>query len=316
MTRVSVIIAAYNSERSVGEALSSVFAQTYDDWEIVLADDCSGDRTAEIARDFGPRVTIVRTARNSGPAAARNLAAAHASGELLVPLDADDYWLPEFLEEQVNLFETSREGDETVGVIACNARLLGPDGKLSKRTYMELVPFPAELTLTRLLVSNPIFVSALIPKRLFDEVGGECGDVTPAEDWDLWIRVLERGRRVVVNREPLAVYRVTPGSLSSDRGALARAAQRVYVRALERGNLTRRQRRIVRRELRLQRATESVHKLVRRREERSRGTFLATVRALPVVALSIAEHPRRWPTYVRGLSRAHRSSALVRQEWQ
>ena len=152
----------------------------------------------------------------------------HAQGELLAPLDADDYWLPEFLERQVRLFDESRSRGRNTGIVACDAQLLAPDGTIASRTYMDEVRGPAELDLTQLLKANPIFVSALVPKKAYEEVGGEFAEVTPAEDWDLWIRLLERGYEVVVNRMPLAVYRVTPGSLSSDRAVLARAAQRIY----------------------------------------------------------------------------------------
>jgi teichuronic acid biosynthesis glycosyltransferase TuaG len=318
VTRVSVIIAAYNAEEFLDEALGSIFAQTYDDWEIVLADDCSSDRTAEIAGGYGHRVKVVQTSENSGPAAARNLAVANASGELLVPLDADDYWLSAFLQEQVRLYDASQGVDKPVGIVACDARLLGPDGTLSQRTYAELVPFPSALTLTKLLMSNPIFVSALIPRRIFEEVGGQCSDVdlAPVADWDLWIRVVERGYQAIANRRPLAVYRITPGSLSSDQLVLARASQRVYVRALERDNLTPLQRHVARRELRLQRATESVHEVLRRRAERDRGAFAAAVRALPTVALAIAQHPHRWPSYLWRLMGRTSSASPVRQEWR
>src|SRR4051794_12658650 len=106
MPRVSVVIPAFNAEEHIEEALRSVLSQTYGDWEIVVCDDCSIDGTAERVRRFGDRVTIVRTETNSGPAAARNLAIRHSSGELLALLDADDYWLPAYLERQVSLYDS------------------------------------------------------------------------------------------------------------------------------------------------------------------------------------------------------------------
>ena len=125
MPRVSVIIPAYNAERHLADALRSVEAQTYGDWEVVVADDASSDATAAIAESF-PRIALVRSATNVGPAGARNLAIEQSGGELLALLDSDDTWLPNYLEEQVCLYDESR--DAKVGIVACNARILGADG--------------------------------------------------------------------------------------------------------------------------------------------------------------------------------------------
>ena len=90
MPRVSVIIPAFNAEAHLAQALDSVVAQTRGDWEVVVGDDCSADRTREIAASFGARVKLASNPRNEGPAAARNLAISHSSGELLAFLDSDD----------------------------------------------------------------------------------------------------------------------------------------------------------------------------------------------------------------------------------
>src|ERR1044071_6895734 len=97
MPRVSVIMAAYNAQQYIAEALKSVEAQTYDDWEVVVCDDGSTDGTYGIASAFGERVRVVRHDLNSGPAAARNVAVRESNGELVAVLDADGYWLPSSL---------------------------------------------------------------------------------------------------------------------------------------------------------------------------------------------------------------------------
>src|SRR4051794_5959509 len=117
MPRVSVIIPAFNAERYLADALRSVRTQTYADWEVVVGDDGSTDRTVEIAAGFGERVKIVGAEKNAGPAAARNRAVAQASGELLALLDADDLWLPEFLEHQVTLFDETQGRYGDVGLV-------------------------------------------------------------------------------------------------------------------------------------------------------------------------------------------------------
>jgi glycosyltransferase involved in cell wall biosynthesis len=304
MPRVSVIIPAFNAEEHLEEALRSVRSQTYDDWEIVVCDDCSTDATAELALAFGDRLTLVRTETNSGPAVARNLAIAHSSGELLTLLDADDYLLPAYLERQVSLYDSYKTERGSVGIVACNAAVLRADG-LRAETYMDIVRCPREVTLLRLLQANLISPGALVPRRAVDEVGGFCPELSRTQDFDLWIRIVETGYRVVATREVLAVHRIRPESWSSDLGLAAHYSQMTYRRALERGNLTRRERRVARRELRRRRLIERVasgHCLSYRR----------TLRALPLVLLVVAEHPHRWRSLPRVLARGRNAISPLR----
>jgi teichuronic acid biosynthesis glycosyltransferase TuaG len=291
MPRVSVIVPAYNAEQHLPETLRSVESQTYRDWEVVLADDASTDATVDIAESFGPRVRVLRADRNAGPAAARNRAVGASSGELLAFLDADDVWLPEYLERQVSLYDASATVGP-VGIVACDARVLTTDG-LSARTYMDLTRFPPEVTLERLLGSNPIYVSAVVPRTLVEELGGFCEEILGTEDYDLWIRIVERGYRVVANREPLAVYRVGARSVSSRAGPMARALQTTFRRAIDRGNLTPRQRRIARRELRMSRAVEQVD-AIRDELRTGRRPYRRITRALPLLLRVAFEHPNSW----------------------
>ena len=158
------------------------------------------------------------------------------------------------------------------------------------------VRFPDDLTLDRLLQYNPIFVSVLAPRRVVDEVGGFCVDLSGTADYDLWIRILEAGYRVLATREPLAVYRIGSPSLSSDAQAMARDMQRTYRRALERGDLSPRARRIARRALRRQQLVEQISS--------SDGlSYRQALRALPLLLLVIAEHPRGWRSLPRLIAR-------------
>ena len=295
MPRVSIIIPAFNAETHLGETLRSVGAQTFDDWQVVLADDGSSDRTVEIAEGFGPRIKVVSGSANAGPATARNSAIGESSGELLAFLDADDYWLPDYLKEQVEAFDSAGGADARVGIVACNARVLGPNGFLAT-TYMDVVRFPDDITVSRLLQSNPIFVGAMSPRAVVEEAGGFCAEIFGTEDHDLWIRIVELGYRVIANRQPLAVYRAQPGSVSADAGSMARASQAVYRRALARGRLAPAERRLAKRELRRQRA-------VARITSADGVSYSRALRALPLLLLVAAEHPRGWRTLPRMLRR-------------
>lgn len=100
---VSVIIPAYNAEAFIGRTLESVLAQTYENIEVLVVDDGSRDRTAEIVASFAQKDSrvILLKQQNAGVAAARNLAIEKSRGEYIAPLDADDIWYPSKLDKQV-----------------------------------------------------------------------------------------------------------------------------------------------------------------------------------------------------------------------
>ena len=291
--RVSVIIPAYNSAGVLDEALRSVVEQTSDDWEVVVGDDASTDATEAVAREFGERVRVVRNERNLGPSAARNLAVEAAHGELLAFLDADDRWLPGYLAEQVAVYDRAASEGNDVGIVSCDALLEGTDGPI-EGTYGDRVPYPETLTLAQLLVDNPIFVSALVPRAAFEEAGGFSTECFGTEDRDLWIRLLELGYRAVFNPKPLAVYRLDEGSVSADTASMARNMQTVYRRALERGRLSGRERRVARRELRLLQLIEEVVEIEQQRASSGRLPLGKVLRAAPRAAVVAVTNPQRW----------------------
>src|SRR3954465_6482790 len=131
MARVSIVIPAYNAAAVIAGAVRSVQAQTYSDWELIVADDGSADGTAERAEALG--AVVVRAERNGGPAAARNLALRHAAGELVAFLDADDRWLPDYLETPVARYHAE---PAPVGLLACDAYIETPEGRL-ETTYSQ-----------------------------------------------------------------------------------------------------------------------------------------------------------------------------------
>jgi glycosyltransferase involved in cell wall biosynthesis len=265
MPRVSVIIPAYNSEATLSEALRSVEAQTYADWEAIVGDDASTDGTATIAEQFDERFRVIRRSENGGAAAARNTAIAVAGGELLAFLDADDYWQPEFLAEQVALYDQSEAVDAGVGIVGSDALILGPEG-IAPGTYRDRSPFVEPLTLAGMLEGCPVLTNTMvIPRAAVDRVGGFSTDCLRAQDHDLFIRLLELGYSVAYNDKPLAVYRIHDASVSANAVTMAHYSALVYRRALERGNLGRRERRIATRRLRVHKMAED---LARMREER------------------------------------------------
>jgi glycosyltransferase involved in cell wall biosynthesis len=294
--QVSVIVPAYNAAAHIAEALESVQAQTVENWEIVVCDDGSSDDTATIAARFGERVRVVSSPHNEGLARARNRAIREARGELLALLDADDRWLPCYLERQLAQLEAA-PSQETVGVVSCNAYLQDDSGRLPG-TYADRFGYAGDVTIEQLLDISPVFISAMIPRAALDDVGLFDPDLRSCEDLDLWLRLVEAGYRVISTREPLVVYRLSPGQLSAKPVAMAQAREAVYRRALDRGALTAPQRRAAERAIRRERAAGAAASIAGELREH-RMPSAQTLSSVPLMARVLVENPSRWWRWVR-----------------
>ena len=310
MPRVSVIVPAHNSEAWIAEAIRSVEAQSYRDWEVVVADDASSDGTPQVLDTLrSERVTTLRSDVNLGPAGARNLALEHARGELIAFLDADDWWEPEFLAAHIRAFDG---GGERVGIVTGDARVVTPAG-FEPGTYRDLHPAGSEIGLADVLHRNPIFVSSLVPRAALDEVGWFDPEIRGAEDFDLWLRILEAGWRAIAIPEALAVYRRSPDALTASAARAARADRLAYEKALARGRLGKREQRIARARLRERRAVEAVA------AAREPGGTARLLRALPSLPLAAASNRHLWRTWARGararLRRPRADAVLIVTPW-
>jgi glycosyltransferase involved in cell wall biosynthesis len=296
MARVSVIIAARNAAGTLSQALESVAMQTYRDWEAVVVDDASSDGTGELTAVLGDRVRLVHNDTPLGPAAARNRGVEHASSELIATLDADDLWLPTYLERQIAVYDQAVANGRPVALVCCDAELLGPRGPELER-WSDRVKLPGRVTLDVLLRENVVYNSVLMSRAAFVEHGGYEVSLVGVEDFDLWVRVAEVSE-IAVNQELLATYRLRPDSLSAHTARMAAGTSLVYDRALARGRLSAAQRLVARRQRRL-------HDLLERRaqvtaaREAGRSAALAGLRLAPLTARVALEHPERWALWLR-----------------
>jgi glycosyltransferase involved in cell wall biosynthesis len=289
MPRVSVVIPAYNAAWCLPEALDSLLAQEYGDWEAIVADDGSTDGCGELAEGRDPRIRVVRSDVNRGLAATRNLALEHATGELVALLDADDAWLPNYLTEQVALFDREQARAADVAVVCCDAYQRVGDARIAQR-YGERVGYPpAQITLDTLVRFNPIFIGVLLDRARVMAAGAFDARLRSVEDLDLWLRLLEDGGRIVYQREPLAVYRLSEGALSKDVVTMTRSMQAVLERALARDRLPASARAGAEAALRTQRAAEQVA-LARRENPLHAATRLA--RSAPLLSRVLADRLR------------------------
>ncbi|MEI8105713.1 MAG: glycosyltransferase family A protein [Actinomycetes bacterium] len=305
MPRVSVIIAAYNAEEFIREALESAWAQTYRDFEIVVSDDASTDGTAALVEVVASEISLrlVRAVRNGGTGQARNAAITESSGELLAFLDADDLWEVDFLESLVALYDEARAAGRNPGIVTCDALLLDSNG-VSPSTYQASSGVPDNLTLAQLLRFNTVYGGVLVARTAVEGAGGIDPTLRGSDDYDLWIRILELGYTVVASTQPLAIYRQRHDSLSHNLGAMNASLELLYSRAIERGRLRPAELRIVKRQLRLHRAIGAV--------ATPDGISAArTLRSLPLIAWACLENYDRMPFYVRRFVARNRTSPIA-----
>lgn len=225
---VSVVIPAFNAERFLAGAIQSALSQSVPPLEIIVVDDGSTDRTAEVAERFGPPVRCARQ-ENGGPSAARNRGIREARGEFIAFLDADDRWLPVHLAEATRVlvayphlrwFAAAYE-TETVDRARVIRRVY--TGPLVEEAYFE-DSFRA-MALYRIGCTDVMVVR----RDVLLEVGGFCEAFSHGEDRDLWFRIALRYPQIGYSRVPAAVYRHcrSDSLMALQRNSSGRALMRV-----------------------------------------------------------------------------------------
>lgn len=218
---VSVVTPAYNCSDFIRETIASVQAQTYQNWEMVIVDDCSTDNTKEVIEDCikeDPRIRYFCLDKNSGAAVARTVAMKEARGEYIAFLDSDDLWLPEKLERQLKFMRdndyafasTSYEHVDDQGV---------PMGVVKKST--EKVDY------NRMLLDCPVGNSTMMYS--VKKMGKfEVPNIRKRNDYALWLRMLKTEKYVWGMPEVLTQYRIRPNSISSNKFKLVKYHWKLY----------------------------------------------------------------------------------------
>jgi GT2 family glycosyltransferase len=222
---VTVVIPAYNSAHYISQTLDSIKLQTFTDYEVIIVNDGSEDREQlEQVLDSHPLPVIYISQENKGVSAARNAAIKIARGSFYAQLDADDQWLPEYLEVQLEFLKNN----PAIALVYPNATII-VEGATAGLEFMNMSPSEGEVNFESLVTEKCVVMtsvtarmSAIRDAGMFDE------NIRSCEDFDLWLRIVKNGGRIGYHHRPLVLYRRHEGSLSSDRVWMVRNLLAVF----------------------------------------------------------------------------------------
>lgn len=214
---VSVIIPVYNAASFIKETLSSVFSQTFTNYEVIVINDGSPDTEAfELAIEpYRERIRYI-SQENGGASSARNAGLRAAKGKFIAFLDADDAWSPTYLDEQLK-FIRKQNCD-----LACADALIAGDSTDAGKTYMEAVmqnaPPVGEVTFLQLVSAERSLITSgvVVRRNLVLDVGLFDPMLRNAQDLDLWLRLAQHGARLAYHRQVLLEYNARSSGLTGD----------------------------------------------------------------------------------------------------
>ena len=218
---VSIITPTYNAEKFITETLKSVQNQTYQNWEMILVDDASTDKTVNIIADFAEkdsRIKLFKLEKNSGNGFARNIALEKAVGKYIAYLDADDLWFANKLEKQIGFLKTN-----TLPFTFSFYDCIDEEGNSLNRR----VEAPINLTYDELFFCNYVGnLTAIYDADYFGKIVIEA--TQKRQDWRLWLTILKQIQLTKPVPEPLAFYRIRKDSISSSKFKLIKHNFGVY----------------------------------------------------------------------------------------
>lgn len=221
----SIILPCYNAKKYIEESVNSVIRQTYQNWELIIVDDCSTDSTLEVINSFtDSRISILRNLTNQGVAMSRNKGIKKAKGNFISFLDADDIWLEHKLMMQLSYLQR--------GYLVCcsNYVIIDENG-----IFIKEVLGHKEFGFISMLASNLIANSSAIYN--VDILGKQYQLNIGHEDYLMWLTLFKQNKNLVAFRvqESLMLYRVHSKSLSHSKIAAAFWTWRIFYRELNLG---------------------------------------------------------------------------------
>jgi teichuronic acid biosynthesis glycosyltransferase TuaG len=214
---ISIITPLYNAEKYISETIISVINQTYQNWEMIIVDDCSTDNSREIVKDYGQkdnRIRLVELDNNfGGPAKPRNIGLDNSKGVYVAFLDADDVWLTNKLKEQLFILESNNcdivhSLAYTIDTKSNNIGFFN-----NQRIYNKLNYFCSDKTIS--YFSNFININTVLMKKDLNIRFKEEKYLVALEDWYFWIEHIYSNKKVYLIKEKLINYRVDINSISN-----------------------------------------------------------------------------------------------------
>jgi len=205
---VSIIMPLYNAEKFVSASIFSILSQTYENWELIVVDDCSTDNSFTIVQEFrkqDSRIQLHQMSENSGVAKARNHALKVAKGKYISFLDSDDIWKPEKLYTQI----TFMQNNELALTYSSYDTIDGYSKYINTRHSQPKITYEDMLKSNHIGNLTGIYDVEYFGKVYFDEVGHE--------DYVMWLHLLKKIPFTKGIEEPLAQYRVLSSSISSNK---------------------------------------------------------------------------------------------------
>ncbi|RWO61276.1 trifunctional glycosyltransferase/class I SAM-dependent methyltransferase/polysaccharide deacetylase [Mesorhizobium sp.] len=223
---VSIVVPAHNAEVTLPRALDCLVDQEIVDWEAIVIDDASADRTSAIIAGYVERDARFRTLSSCAysAAGARNSGISTARGSWLMFLDADDWVDASFLAKMLAALKTAPDAVAAY----CGSRRVMPDGELTPSSIpTEVAIQPFETFARRCAIRTH---ALLVDRETIVELGGFDVSLRTCEDWDLWQRLARLGKNWVMVDEPLALYRISPNALSRNSTQMLADAKIVIAR--------------------------------------------------------------------------------------
>jgi teichuronic acid biosynthesis glycosyltransferase TuaG len=218
---VSIITPTFNSEKFISETIQSVQKQSYRNWEMLLVDDGSTDKTVEIIQQFiedDHRIHLFRLVKNSGASKARNEAIKKVQGDYMTFLDADDIWFPDFIQNSISKIENTGINFVFSSYKRSNENL--------EFVYSDFI-VPQKVTYTDILKTNSI--SCLTAFINVKELGiKQMPDILKRQDMGLWLQYLKEIPYAYGIKETQAIYRIRENSLSRNKKALLKYQWQFY----------------------------------------------------------------------------------------
>ena len=218
---ISIIMAAYNAEKTIEQAIYSILNQTYPNFELLVVNDCSKDGTAELVKEIAAedsRVRLISNVKNSGVSYTRKHGLEEAKGSWIAILDSDDAWAPEKLEKQIAL-----QKKMNADLLFTGSAFMDSDGQPID-WYLHA---PLEVTYRQLLKQNVLSnSSALVRKELYAKHYA-IGDGMH-EDFAIWLSILKEGKKAYGVDEPLLIYRIAKSSKSGNKVKAAKMNWNTY----------------------------------------------------------------------------------------